>query len=342
LIAIAGVPLTPVAADDEASTIRVPAFDLPRYSDYMGPATRAGMERMVALGAKAEAMCNPREKTTAKEIRACEAIMYRPIVAAARDVYDVEMESDTIGGVYVDIVSPAEGLPPENERRVLINVHGGAFMYGARYGGQLEAMPLAATGKFKVIAVDYRMAPDHSFPAASVDIAAVYEALLQDFDPGQIGIYGCSAGGRIAGQTIAWMARQKLPNPGALAIQCSPPTDFGGDSNVIVPALAGSKPLVRKFEGYFDGVRPGDPVAFPGDFDEVLARFPPTLLMTSTRDYSLSPAVNMHRRLVRQGIETELHLFDGFGHAGFLNMYVPEAAEAARILARFFDKHLDD
>jgi acetyl esterase/lipase len=214
-------------------------------------------------------------------------------------------------------------------------------MYGAKYGGQLEAMPLAAIGKYKVVAVDYRMAPDFSFPAGSIDVAAVYQELLNDYDPSQIGMYGCSAGGRVLGQTIAWMAEKKLENPGAIAIQCSPPTDFGGDSNIIVPALAGGKPLWRKLEGYFAGVSYGDPIAFPGDFDEVLARFPPTLLMSSTRDYSMSPMINMHRRLVRQDIETELHLFDGFGHAGYLNMYVPEATEAARILGRFFDKHLD-
>lgn len=134
-----------------------------------------------------------------------------------------------------------------------------------------------------------------------------------------------------------------MPRPAAAAILCSPPTRFGGDSNVIVAALEGRKPLVRSFtEGYFKGVSPTDSLAFPGDFDDRLARFPPTLLMSSTRDYSLSPIVQMHSRLVHLGVPTELHLFEGLGHAQFLNFYIPEAQQAARIVSVFFDRHLSD
>jgi epsilon-lactone hydrolase len=325
----------------EEGSINVKAFQLPRYSDLLSPETRAGIERMNALRKASAERCDPSTKSTGKEIRACEALLYPPIIAEARKIYNVRMEARMIGGVHTDIVTPADGVPGQNKHRVLINIHGGGFQFGARFVGQLEAMPIAALGKYKVVAVDYRMAPENHFPAASVDIAAVYAELLKEYDASAIGLYGCSAGGRIVGQTTAWLAAQNLPRPGAIAILCSPPTGFGGDSNVIVAALRDSKPLVRKFdEGYFKGVRPTDPVAFPGDADEPLKKFPATLLMTSTRDYSLSPMVHMHARLVRLGIPTELHIFEGLGHGEFLNMYIPESRHAARVISAFFDTRL--
>ena len=75
---------------------------------------------------------------------------------------------------------------------------------------------------------------------------------------------------------------------------------------------------------------------------DMLAHFPPSLLMTSTRDYSVSPMAFMHSKLIKLGIEAELHLFEGFAHGGFLNMYVPESKEAAITISKFFDKHLGD
>ena len=328
--------------EQETDWIDVRAFKLPRYSDYLSAETRAGIERRKAWLERSPRPCDPSTKSTGAEIRACEALIYPARIAEARKTYAVRIESRTIAGVYTDVVTPAEGISENNKHRVLINVHGGAFKYGARFQGQLEAMPIAAIGKYRVIAVDYRMAPEHSFPAASVDVAAVYRELLKEYHAASIGIYGCSSGGRITGQTIGWLEKQKLPKPGAIAMLCSPPTRFGGDSNIIVAALQGTSPLVRTFdEGYFKGVKPGDPLAFPGDSDEMLAKFPPALLMTSTRDYSLSPMVQMHARLVRLGVPAELHIVEGLGHGEFVyNPYIPETRHAARTISAFFDGRL--
>jgi epsilon-lactone hydrolase len=330
------------SAAEEPEAIHVHAFDLPRYSDFLSAETRAGIERQRALHAQAAKLCDPSTKTTGADIRACEAQMYPPIITEARKKYDVRIEARTIGGIYTDVVSPAEGVSKKNARRVLINAHGGAFLYGARFGGQLEAMPIAAIGKYKVVAVDYRMGPEHQFPAASEDLAAVYQELLKEFDASQIGLYGCSAGGRIVGQTVAWMAQHKLPRPGAVAMLCSVPIRFGGDSQTISAAITGRPPRVRDFKaGYFKGVDPADPIAFAGEVDETLAKFPPSILITSTRDYSMSPVIQMHASLIRLGVPAELHIFEGLGHAEFLNMYIPESRQAARIVATFFDAHLN-
>src|SRR5207249_3527017 len=145
------------------------------------------------------------------------------------------IESKTFAGVYTDIVTPKGGIAPANRQRVLIDVHGGGFVIGARVSGLLEAVPIAAIGKIKVITVDYRMAPEHKFPAASEDVAAVYKELLKELKPQNIGIYGCSAGGMLTAQAIAWFQKEKLPIPGAIAILCAGGAEFGGDSSFLWP-----------------------------------------------------------------------------------------------------------
>jgi epsilon-lactone hydrolase len=96
----------------------------------------------------------------------------------------------------------------------LINLHEGGFVFGGRWGGQIESIPIAAVGKFKVMSVDYRMAPEHRFPAASGDVAAVYRELLNTYQPKNIGIYGCSACGLLTAQAVAWLQKEGLPPPG--------------------------------------------------------------------------------------------------------------------------------
>src|SRR5581483_976376 len=96
----------------------------------------------------------------------------------------------------------------------------------------------AGLGGFKVITVDYRMFPEHKFPAASEDVAAVYRALLQHYKAADIGIFGCSAGGILTAQSVAWFQTHGLPRPGAIGIMCASAGGFGaGDSGVLWPLV---------------------------------------------------------------------------------------------------------
>ena len=320
--------------------IEVSAFNLPRYSSYSNDKTRKGLEKTRALILAARKKCEVAETEEKLSLRECEARSYPMIIAAARDIYDVEMESQIIGGVYTDVITPSGGVAPENEHRVLINLHSGSFIAGARFGGQLESIPIAAIGKYRVVSVDYRMLPEHKFPAASIDVAAVYKELLKDYKPENIGIFGCSAGARLTGEAVAWFDKEGLPQPGAVAMLCSAPTRLDGDSNHYAWAMAGRTPLTIRAVKYWDTAEADDPLAFPGEFTDMLRKFPPSLLMTSTRDYSVSPMSVMHSKLVQLGVETEFHLFEGFSHMGFLGLYVPEAKQATAIMAKFFNKHL--
>jgi monoterpene epsilon-lactone hydrolase len=153
--------------------------------------------------------------------------------------FQVDIHTGTLGGVGVEIVTPKDGVTIKNGRRVLINLHGGAFMWGSGAGGEVEAIPIASLGRIKVVTVNYRLAPEHRFPAASEDVATVYRALLRDYKPAAIGIYGCSAGGMLTAQSLAWFDKVGLPMPGAAGTFCGSAAELGGDSLRLAGLLTG-------------------------------------------------------------------------------------------------------
>ncbi|MGH8190565.1 MAG: alpha/beta hydrolase, partial [Rhodanobacteraceae bacterium] len=145
-------------------------------------------------------------------------------------LYPVSIETCTIDGVSAQTVMPKNGVAPDQKNRVLVNLHGGAFLWGAGSGGLVESIPIASLGRTRVITVDYRQGPEHVFPAASEDVAKVYGELLKEYRAQNVGIYGCSAGGVLTGEAVAWFLHRKLPLPGAIGTFCGSLVDFGGDS----------------------------------------------------------------------------------------------------------------
>jgi acetyl esterase/lipase len=260
--------------------------------------------------------------------------------------YSVDIISARMGGIPVDIVTPKGGVAPNNLHRVLINLHGGGFMWGAGDGALSEAVPIAVTGRVKVITVDYRMAPEHKFPAASVDVASVYRTLLLRYKPSSIGLYGCSAGGILAAESVAWFQQHGLPRPGAIATLCGTGAEVAGDSGYFAGWAAGQaippggKPLQLVDLPYFQGVDANDPLVFPIESPEVLAKFPPTLLLSGNRDFAASSLTVMHRRLRQAHADSELYIFDGLWHAFVMDPTLPESREAYDIVWDFFDRHL--
>jgi monoterpene epsilon-lactone hydrolase len=123
----------------------------------------------------------------------------------AEEIYPVDIEAKTLGGVKVEVITPKEGVTARERNRVLINLHGGAFLWGEGAGGEVESIPIASVGRITVVTVAYRQGPEFKFPAASEDVAAVYRALLKDHLPKSIGIYGCSAGGILTAVVLAWL-----------------------------------------------------------------------------------------------------------------------------------------
>jgi monoterpene epsilon-lactone hydrolase len=263
-----------------------------------------------------------------------------------RRAFATETTHARMGGVAVDVVTPVGGVRPDHRDKVLINMHGGAFMWGAGAGALLEAIPIAATGGYKVVAVDYRLAPEHHYPAASEDAAAVYRELLKTYRPENIGIYGCSAGGMLTAQATAWFQTHGLPRPGAIGTFCGSGIAFTGDSTVLGAAAAGERPSPDAARNdpppipYLTGVPASDPEAYPANAPAVLARFPPTLLITGSRDFAQSAETTMQRRLTAAGIDARLFVFDGMPHAFFIFPDMPESHEVYGLICSFFDQHL--
>ena len=282
--------------------------------------------------------------------RAATDIMLQAVVARWQAAHPASIAHVVMNGVATDVVIPKSGIAPENAQRVLINLHGGGFFAGSGAGGLVEALPLAAEGRIKVVTVDYRLAPEHKFPAASEDVAQVYRALLKTYKPANIGIYGCSAGGTLVAQSMAWLQRQGLPRPGAIGIFCSgamPTFWYGGDSFAVAQMMNGrvaaTAEQMKTGAGnlYLAGVDQVDPLVTPGLFPAVLALFPPTLLVTSTRDSAMSNALVTNVALLKAGVETQLLVQEGLGHGEFTSMVgSPETTDAYAIIWRFFDKWL--
>lgn len=325
----------PAAAQQTA----VPAFTLPPSNQLSAQA------RTVLTRIKAETAPPHIAGDVARQRAFYQAWNDRRL-AEMRRAFRTTQRRDTIGGVGVDIVDPADGIAPGNAHRVLINVHGGAFMWGAGSGALVEAVPIAATMRIRVVTVDYRLAPEHRYPAASEDVTAVYRALLTRYPAANIGIYGCSAGGVITAQATAWIRRQRLPRPGAIGTFCGTGAAYSGDSPFVAPALGGSPPpqvpaLPPTLPvSYMEGVSSSDPLAYPLDAPAEIRAMPPTLLIAGGRDFAVSALTLAHRRLAAAGVKSELQLFDGLPHAFFMWPEMPESREAFATIARFFDANL--
>lgn len=269
-----------------------------------------------------------------------------PYLEEQKAMFSVEQQDTKIDGVHVVVFSPKQGIASENAKRVLINLHGGGFSGCWPGCSLLESIPIASVGGFKVVSVDYREGPDYHFPAASEDVAKVYSALLKDYPPGNVGIYGCSAGGGLTAMSIAWFQRHNLPAPGAVGIFCAGAGGFGGGDAAYItwPIGEARMPSPRGAPlppmGYFKDTDPNDPMIAPGRHPDVLAKFPPTLLITGTRDFALSSALDTNIQLTKAGVDAKLYVWDGLFHGFFYNPGVPESMDAYQIICRFFKKEL--
>ncbi len=270
----------------------------------------------------------------------------KPYLAWDRQRFAVDRKEMKIGGVHVYVYTPRGGVKAENHGRVLVNLHGGGFTGCWPGCAELESIPLAAQMGVKVVSVDYREGPKDRFPAASEDVARVYRELLKQYAAKSIGVYGCSAGGMLTAMSLAWFETHGLPMPGADGIFCASAGGFGGDAQYIAFPLGEARmppaavPGARQL-GYFAGANPDDPMVAPIRSASTLAKFPPTLLITGTRDFAMSGAIETELALHKAGVATELHVWDGLFHGFFYNAEVPESQDAFAVMAEFFSRRLE-
>ncbi len=262
-----------------------------------------------------------------------------------QSLFPVQKKDQQLGGVHVYVYLPKDGVAEKNNQRVLINLHGGGFSGCWPGCAELESIPISALMRIKVVTVDYREGPEHKFPAASEDVARVYQELLKTYKPKNIGIYGCSAGGMLTAMSLAWFQTHGLPTPGADGIYCASAGGFGGDASYIAfpygeARMPPARPPSQSQLDYFSTTKPNDPLVSPIISPEILAKFPPTLLITGTRDFAMSGAIHTDVALTKAGVDSELHVWEGLFHGFFYNADIPESKDAFNIMINFFDRHL--
>jgi acetyl esterase/lipase len=300
----------------------------------ISPQAQKYLARPPANSAPDETLADKRARTDAMQLHDAKE---------NRALYPVNIASSTIAGIPIRIVTPIDSIPGDKVDRVLINLHGGGFTTDS--GSLTESIPIANLTQTKVVAVLYRLAPEHPFPAAVDDTVAVYKELLKTYKAQHIAIYGASAGGILTGEVAVKIKRLGLPLPGALGIFTGT-GDFSklGDTQAMysVTGLAGHlnppKEGVQWLTDYVGSADPKDPVLSPLYSD--LHGMPPTLFLTSTRDMMLSGTTILHRAFLNAGVDAQLVVFEALNHGFWYEANLPESREADEIIARFFDAHL--
>lgn len=339
------------AKGEEPSPTPPPSSTLP-FSSFLTPEVVQRLQQWGEFwkeGSKGVETCGQiegsKDPAKTKQIRLCQAKAFyqNPQYQNIRKRYEVSISTQEFGGVTAEVFTPMNGVAPQNNDRVLINLHGGGFTGGSRTASHFESIPISAVARIKVISVDYRMAPEFYFPAASEDVAAVYVQLLKKYDPANIGIFGCSAGGLLTAQSIAWLQKKSLPMPGAVGMFCAGGSYWSEGDSGNFATMWEERPKAIRDDPNFEYLKKTDfsnPLAYPVRSKDTMSRFPPSLLISSTRDLAMSSVVQTHSILIQQGVPAELYIWEGLPHAFFMDPDLPQSREAYEVTARFFERYL--
>ena len=267
-----------------------------------------------------------------------------PEVQAAIDQSAVSVEHDEIEGVNVYHVIPDE-IDPKHEDHLFVHVHGGAYVLNGGVACVGEALVIALGTKMRALSIDYRMAPQYPYPAAVDDVVTVYRHLLTERPARSIAMGGASAGGGITMSAIQQIIKLDVDVPGALYLG-TPGSDLSGTGDTFHT----NQGVDRNISTY-DGMIEAMVSLYAGDLDLKDPRispiygdfvgFPPTILVSGTRDLFLSNTVRTHTKLRQAGSAAYMLVFEGVSHADYLiELASPESQLFLADLGRFFAQHL--
>jgi acetyl esterase/lipase len=241
---------------------------------------------------------------------------------------------------------PAEWLegPGADRERVLLYLHGGGYVIGSIATHRGLASRIARAAGIRALIIDYRLAPEHPFPAAVDDATAAYRFLLdQGIVPERIAIGGDSAGGGLTFATLVALREGRTPLPAA-AIALSPWVDLEGTGETMktkaeVDPLTDSEGLRKMARLYLNGADPRTPTASPLHAD--LSELPPTYVQVGTAEILLDDAIRIAERAYQEGVAIELEPFEDLIHVfQAFAPFVPEALDAIEKLGAFVKRHL--
>ena len=254
---------------------------------------------------------------------------------------DIDFRSERIDGIPCLWVK-AMGAEPE---KLILYLHGGGYIFCSAHTTHKDILwRLSVASKCRVIAPDYRLAPEHPYPAALEDSIKVYRWLLeQGYKPENIVIAGDSAGGGLTYGTVLKIRDIGLPLPAA-TVAMSPWTDLAvtGESvitNLKRDALIPGDGLPEGAQYYLAGASTRDPYASPLYGDPT--GLPPTLIQVSKDEVLLDDSRRLAAKYRAAGVPCELELWDDMPHVWqTLAMFIPEGKTAINRIGAFISKHL--
>ena len=324
---------------DDPSGVRLDARTIP-FPSSISTEARAALERLVrADGVPLNAlhtMPAPTDHEGWMRIKAAVDVQYAASVKALSGHLRASAKTLAIGDTTIHVATPAASSRPDC---AYVDLHGGALTFGGGDACRAAAQMQADQHGVLCYGVDYRMPPEHPYPAALDDCMAAYRHALDRHAPETLIVGGRSAGGNLATAMMLRAREEGLPFPAALVL-LSPEVDLteSGDSfqvnrtvDVVLPGSLMANNLL-----YANGADLAHPWLSPlfGEF----AGFPPTFLQSGTRDLLLSNTVRMHRLLRHAQVPVELHIFEAMPHGGFMGG-TPEDQDLAAEVTRFVEAH---
>jgi acetyl esterase/lipase len=253
----------------------------------------------------------------------------------------VMCEPVSAGGVDAEWISPANA----SEDKAVLYLHGGGFRIGSVTSHRDLIAQIALASGCSVLAINYRLAPEHRFPAALDDALAAYRWMLgQGLQPGNVAFAGDSAGGNLVLAAMLALRERALPLP-VSAVLMSPWTDLAATGASYV-SRAEADPIHQRAmilalaKNYLGGQGdPRDPLVSPLYAD--LAGLPPLLIQVGDRETVLDDSVMLADKARAAGVDVQLEVWDGMIHV--FQMFGAELAEAHRAIAsiaQFLKRHL--
>ena len=240
-------------------------------------------------------------------------------IAALVAEHGLGVDWQTLGGVPAAWVHP-DGTAPGPDDTIIFNLHGGGYALNGGDAALYTAASFAQLEGMSSVTIDYRLTPQHPWPAALDDAVAAYRALIRDRSPETIAVYGLSAGGGLGAAFLLKLRDEGLPLPRA-AVLNSPWSDVTLASDTVQTLdcedirLGRSQASLRQLARFYArGSNAADPLIAPG-FGDWSGIDTPTLLVSGTRDAMLSDTVRLHRAMWRAGVPTQLIVHEGMWHA---------------------------
>jgi monoterpene epsilon-lactone hydrolase len=280
-----------------------------------------------------------REDVSFQEVRSAFeglATMYPPDESVKREKAD----ANGVPGEWIT----KEGVPTDT---TIFYIHGGAWTVGSVNTHARLVSNICAASDARAFSIDYRLAPEHPYPAGSDDCLTAYKWLLEDqkVDPARLVIAGDSAGGNLTLVTLLRIRDGGLPLPAA-AVCLSPATDMTASGESYTsrreadPMLGGAPDGSRRVqEAYCPGEDLKNPYISPlyGN----LKGLPPLLIHVGDAEILLSDSVDFAQRAKESGVDVTLEVWDEMIHVfQFFAPMLPEGVEAINVIGKFVKSHV--